>query len=169
MLSLDSCFLCLMKYYPPEHISAISGETEDWKRVANLCEPLARRLYLELSYSDRSAFPITNDRSRNGSEKLKSPPEGLLRRSEQSCDGGQTTIRRQSIVKRKPSCSSGLLTNMSDTTYWSRAYLPRTQSQRVPSEALMSHTTCSGPTVRKVQWISNSDRAQVQTFEYGSE
>ncbi|ERG90062.1 MAG: hypothetical protein J07HQW1_00075, partial [Haloquadratum walsbyi J07HQW1] len=42
-----------MKYYPPEHISAISGETEDWKRVANLCEPLARRLYLELSYSER--------------------------------------------------------------------------------------------------------------------
>jgi hypothetical protein len=54
------------------------GETEEWKRVANLYEPLARRLYQELSYSERSEFPIMNDRSRDDSEKLKSLSEELF-------------------------------------------------------------------------------------------
>ena len=53
-------------------------ETEEWKRVANLYEPLARRLYQELSYSERSEFPIMNDRSRDDSEKLKSLSEELF-------------------------------------------------------------------------------------------
>jgi len=53
-------------------------ETEEWKRVANLYEPLARRLYQELSYSERSEFPIMNDRSRDDSEKLKSLTEELF-------------------------------------------------------------------------------------------
>ncbi|CCC41102.1 hypothetical protein [Haloquadratum walsbyi] len=53
-------------------------ETEEWKRVANLYEPLARRLYQELSYSERSEFPIMNDRSRDDSKKLKSLSEELF-------------------------------------------------------------------------------------------
>ncbi len=47
-------------------------EIADWKRVANLYEPLARRLYQELSRSERSDFPIMNDSSRADSEELKS-------------------------------------------------------------------------------------------------
>jgi hypothetical protein len=44
-------------------------ETADWKRVANLYEPLARRLYHELSRSERSDFPIMDDCSRDDSKK----------------------------------------------------------------------------------------------------
>lgn len=53
-------------------------ETADWKRVANLYEPLARRLYHELSRSERSDFPIMNDCSRNDSKKLESLCEELF-------------------------------------------------------------------------------------------
>jgi len=53
-------------------------ETADWKRVTNLYEPLARRLYQELSRSERSDFPIMNDRSRSDSEKLESLCEALF-------------------------------------------------------------------------------------------
>jgi formyltetrahydrofolate synthetase len=54
-------------------------ETADWKRVANLYEPLARRLYQELSQSERSDFPILNDSSRPDSEKLESLCEELFK------------------------------------------------------------------------------------------
>ena len=53
-------------------------ETADWKRVTNLYEPLARRLYQELSRSERSDFPIMNDSSRADSEKLESLCEELF-------------------------------------------------------------------------------------------
>ena len=53
-------------------------EKAAWKRVANLYEPLARRLYQELSRSERSDFPIMNDRSRRDSEKLESLCEELF-------------------------------------------------------------------------------------------
>ena len=53
-------------------------ETADWKRIDNLYEPLARRLYQELSRSERSDFPIMNDRSRRDSEKLVSLCEELF-------------------------------------------------------------------------------------------
>ncbi|WP_198408082.1 hypothetical protein [Natronomonas pharaonis] len=53
-------------------------ETADWKRVANLYEPLARRLYQELSRSERSEFPIMNDNSRADSETLESLCEELF-------------------------------------------------------------------------------------------
>lgn len=53
-------------------------ETADWKRVADLYEPLARRLYQELSRSERSDFPIMNDSSRADSEKLESLCEELF-------------------------------------------------------------------------------------------
>ena len=53
-------------------------ETADWARVANLYEPLARRLYQELSRSERSDFPIMNDSSRSDSEKLESLCEELF-------------------------------------------------------------------------------------------
>ena len=53
-------------------------ETADWKRIANLYEPLARRLYQELSCSERSNFPIMNDHSRRDSEKLDSLCEELF-------------------------------------------------------------------------------------------
>ena len=53
-------------------------ETADWKRVANLYEPLARRLYQELSCSERSDFPIMNDSSRGDSETLESLSEELF-------------------------------------------------------------------------------------------
>lgn len=53
-------------------------ETLDWKRAANLYEPLARRLYQELSRSERSDFPIMNEDSRSDSEKLVSLCEELF-------------------------------------------------------------------------------------------
>ena len=53
-------------------------ETADWKRVDNLYEPLARRLYQELSRSERSDFPVMNDHSRSDSEKLESLCEELF-------------------------------------------------------------------------------------------
>lgn len=53
-------------------------ETADWKRVTNLYEPLARRLYQEVSCSERSDFPIMNDNSRADSKKLESLCEELF-------------------------------------------------------------------------------------------
>ena len=53
-------------------------ETANWKRVANLYEPLARRLYQEVSCSGQSDFPIMNDSSRADSEKLESLCEELF-------------------------------------------------------------------------------------------
>ena len=53
-------------------------ETADWKRVANLYEPLARRLFDELSRSERSDFPVMNDDSRHDSGKLESLCEELF-------------------------------------------------------------------------------------------
>ncbi|QHS16558.1 hypothetical protein GWK26_04990 [haloarchaeon 3A1-DGR] len=53
-------------------------EMADWKRVANLYEPLARGLHQELSQSERSEFPIMNDSSRLDSEKLESICEELF-------------------------------------------------------------------------------------------
>lgn len=46
--------------------------TADWARVADLYESFARKLYEELSHSERSDFPILNDDSRKDSEKLHS-------------------------------------------------------------------------------------------------
>ncbi|SEH45879.1 hypothetical protein SAMN05192561_10286 [Halopenitus malekzadehii] len=54
-------------------------ETADWKRVANLYEPLSRGLYQKLSRSERSNFPIMNDNSRPDSEKLESLCEQLFK------------------------------------------------------------------------------------------
>ncbi|WP_311171673.1 hypothetical protein [Halobellus ordinarius] len=56
-------------------------EMADWKRVANLYEPLARRLYQELSQSEQSEFPIMKDSSRLDSEKLDSLCEELFEES----------------------------------------------------------------------------------------
>ena len=53
-------------------------ETADCKRVASLYEPLARRLYDELSRAERSDFPIMNDSSRADFEKLESLCEELF-------------------------------------------------------------------------------------------
>ncbi len=113
-------------------------ETEEWKRVANLYEPLARRLYQELSYSERSEFPIMNDRSRDDSEKLKSLLKSCLRRSEQSCDKERTTIRRQSLTS-----SSGFTRRNPEREYWrfqvshSHSHPHRTPSQ-CESEGLVA-------------------------------
>jgi hypothetical protein len=56
-------------------------EMADWKRVANLYEPLARRLYQELSQSEQSEFPIMKESSRLDSEKLESLCEELFEES----------------------------------------------------------------------------------------
>ena len=54
-------------------------ETADWKRVANLYEPLARRLYQELANSVQGDFPIMNDSSQGDSETLETLCEELFR------------------------------------------------------------------------------------------
>jgi len=114
-------------------------ETADWKRVANLYEPLARRLYQELSCSEQSDFPIMNDSSRADSEKLESLCEELFEEIKAIVRQGKNP--RPSTMRKNPSYSSGSATNphSEGRTLGAQTnrYLPRGQME---SEALASES-----------------------------